>query len=426
MSKPAKNQNSHAAVGGRAKSVAKPVRPIVNAGRSVIKSRTKSRKNKPKAKIGLVCPYNICLGGGVQECVIASQAELKRRGYDVHIITPLSKEAKENPPPDTILVGTGTDVRSPFSTTAQISASINPDELEEIIESHNFDILHFHEPWVPVLSRQLLSKSTSINIATFHARMPDGVMTRAIEKVITPYTKSILKNFDSFIAVSEAAAQYVQSLTDDPIAIIPNGIDLKKYTPRKSHKLSKHKKPLIFYVGRLEGRKGVKYLIDAFAALNDTAARLVIAGDGPDRKKLESYAANYANLDIKFLGYVEDKEKIKLLREADLFSAPAVYGESFGIVLLEAMASGTPVVAGNNPGYASVLRGRGLVSLVDPKDTVQFARRLALLLYDDDLRGLWRKWALENVKQYDYAKIIDEYEKIYKKLLRQNKSNEEK
>lgn len=367
-------------------------------------------------KIGLVCPYNIAIGGGVQECVKALQRELKRRGYKTFIITPLSKEARKNPPRGTIMVGTGTDIRSPFSTTPQVSASFNNEELEQVLDDHQFDILHFHEPWVPVLSRQLLYRSNSINIATFHARMPEGVMTRTLEKVITPYTKSILKYFDAFTAVSDPAAQYVRTLTNEPIEIIPNGIDLTKFhVPRRQ---PNHESKTILFVGRLERRKGVKYLIDAFVRLGDGEAKLIIAGDGPDRRKLELYALDYPEFDIEFLGMVSEKKKIQLLREADVFSSPALFGESFGIVLLEAMATGTPVVAGTNQGYASVMQGRGLISLVDPKDSMQFARRLALFLYDRELSNLWRRWALPNVKQYDYVKIIDQYEALYKRLLK--------
>jgi len=367
-------------------------------------------------RIGLVCPYNICLGGGVQECVIAAQSELKKRGHEAHIITPLSREARENPPADTILVGAGTDVRSPFSTTAQISASINPDELEQIVEEHNFDVLHFHEPWVPVLSRQLLGKSKSINVATFHARMPDGVMTKTIEKVITPYTKSILKSFDALTAVSDAAAQYVQSLAAAPIEIIPNGIDLKKYRPKRERPSGRPR--TILYIGRLERRKGVNFLIDAFARLNDKDCQLILAGSGPDRAKLEAQADAKGLTNVTFPGYVTEKEKITLLREANVFCSPAIYGESFGIVLLEAMACGTPVVAGYNAGYASVMQGRGLISLVNPEDTEQFARRLALLLYDDELAGLWREWAVKYVKQFDYPLVVNKYEALYKRLLK--------
>lgn len=367
-------------------------------------------------RIGLVCPYNIGLGGGVQECVIAVQRELQRRGHDVHIITPMSREARDNPPKGALLVGTGTDVRSPFSTTAQVSASFNPDELEQIVNSYQFDVLHFHEPWVPVLSRQLLAKSKSINVATFHARMPDGVMTKTIERVITPYTKSVLKSFDSLTAVSDAAAQYVRSLTDAPITIIPNGIDLKKYRPMRSQ--IQRGVQTILFIGRLERRKGVNHLIDAFALLNDENCQLLIAGNGPDRQKLENQVKRRNLKNVSFLGYVSEKEKIRLLREADVFCSPAIYGESFGIVLLEAMACGTPIVAANNPGYTAVMQGRGMISLVNPEDSQQFARRLALMLYDEALAHLWRKWALQNVKQYDYPKVIDHYETLYKQLMK--------
>ena len=369
-------------------------------------------------KIGLVCPYNIGLGGGVQECVMAAQKELTKRGHTVHIITPLSREARENPPKGTILIGAGTDVRSPFSTTAQISASFNSEELERILREHNFDILHFHEPWVPVLSRQLLSKSKSINVATFHARMPDGVMTKTIETVITPYTKSILKTFDALTAVSGPAAQYVQRLTSAPVQIIPNGINLKKYRPKRT---SENTARSILFIGRLEKRKGVSLLIDAFARLNDKDTRLLIAGSGPDRDKLEDMVKSKRLHNVEFLGYITEKEKIRLLREASVFCSPAVYGESFGIVLLEAMACGAPTVAANNPGYVSVMQGRGLISLVNPEDTEQFARRLALMLYDKELASLFRKWAIKYVKQFDYITVVDEYEKLYKRLYKERK-----
>lgn len=364
--------------------------------------------------IGLVCPYNIGLGGGVQECVMAAQKELKKRGHKVYIITPRSKEVRDNPPKDTILVGSGTDVRSPFSTTAQISASMSTDELNDIITRYNFDILHFHEPWVPVLSRQLLAKSKSINVATFHARMPDGIMTKTIEMVVTPYTKSILKSFDALTAVSKPASQYASNLTNNSIQIISNGIDLKKY--HNSRNVPRSKKTIL-HIGRLEKRKGVNYLIDAFAHLNDPESRLMIVGNGPDRQKLEDQVNNLGLKNVEFLGFVPEEKKIQLLQEASVFSSAATYGESFGIVLLEAMACGTPVVAANNPGYVSVLRGRGMLALVDPLDTEQYARRLALMLYDEELRKLWQKWAYKYVKRFDYEKIIDQYESLYQGLI---------
>ncbi len=372
-------------------------------------------------KIGLVCPYNIWRGGGVQECVLAMQSELKKRGHEALIITPRSRDAHEDPPPDTILIGTGADVKSPFQTTGQFSVSMSPEDLHRILTENSFDILHFHEPGVPMMSRQLLTKSTAINIATFHALLPDSVMTRTLERMATPYAKSIIKYLDCLTAVSEPAAQYVRSVTKHPVHIIPNGIDLKKYQHRQVLKGSAPKLRVkrILYIGRLEGRKGVKHLIDAFARLDDAHTRLLIAGDGPDRQKLESYVNENGVEHVKFLGFISEKKKLRLLNRADIFCSPAIHGESFGIVLLEAMASGTVTVAGNNPGYASVMLERGALSLVNPNDTEEFARRLHLLLYDKELAALWRTWALQYVKQFDYVKVVGQYEKLYKKLLKE-------
>lgn len=363
-------------------------------------------------KVGIVCPYNIFRGGGVQECVLALQAELSARGHYARILTPQSKEARSRTLPDVIFLGGGTEVKSPFHTTAQLSASANPEALSEVLEKEKFDVLHFHEPWVPILSRQLLTKSRAVNIATFHARLPDSAMSRTIERVITPYTKSIVKYLHQLTAVSPAAAQYIQSLTPKPVTIIPNGIDLNKYQPQA--KLPDQK--TILYIGRLERRKGIKYLLQAFKLLQaqQPDIRLIIAGDGSDRAKLEAYVKDNHIANVSFLGYVDEPEKLRLLKQATLFCSPALYGESFGIVLLEAMASKVVTVAGNNPGYSSVLRERGVLSLVNPKDTLEFARRLDLLLHDAGVRQLWQVWASDYVRQFDYPKIFDQYEQLYK------------
>ncbi|MGF7229050.1 MAG: glycosyltransferase family 4 protein [Candidatus Saccharibacteria bacterium] len=371
-------------------------------------------------KIGLVFPYNIAKGGGVKEIVVAMQTELIARGHDVHIITPQPRdydpECAEHK--NLIFVGTATDFNSPLSTTIQVSAGLN-ESIDTMLAEHNFDILHFHEPWVPVLSRQILTRSNTVNVATFHAKLPENMMSRTIAKVVTPYTKSVLKYIDKFTAVSDAAAEYVCSLTDVPVAIIPNGIDLDRYkVPARRSDKRKHK--TIFYVGRLEGRKGVKYLLQAFSILQqrEPNVSLIIAGDGPDREKLEMLVDDLQIKNVTFAGYITEKEKLSYLRTADLFSVPALYGESFGIVLLEAMASGLVTVAGDNPGYASVMKGLGALSLVDPKDAEEFARRMELLLNEVELRKLWRAWAEEEITQYSYPTIVTQYEEIYQQALK--------
>jgi phosphatidylinositol alpha-mannosyltransferase len=168
-------------------------------------------------------------------------------------------------------------------------------------------------------------------------------------------------------------------------------------------------------VGRLEKRKGVKYLIKAFKVLQERMpeAQLLIGGTGPDREKLEALVSEQDIQNVQFLGYLEDAEKIRIMQKADVFCSPALYGESFGIVLLEAMACGTPVVAGANPGYQTVLQGSGAIGIVNSKDLTDFARRLEIFLKDQDIQKLWKTWAKTYVKQFDYRHIVDQYEALY-------------
>jgi len=369
-------------------------------------------------KIGLICPYDIFKNGGVQECVLALRSEYEHSGHTAFIITPRPKGIQADLADEGILlVGQSRDFKSPFHTTAQVSVTFDNTSLEELLANHNFDILHFHEPWVPIISRQIASISTAVNIGTFHAKLPDTMMSRTIEKVITPYTKSILKYVDVYTAVSDAAAEYIESLTDQRINIIANGIDINKFKPSRK---TKRKLNSILYIGRLEKRKGVKYLLDAFYELQktDNQVELIIAGDGPDREKLENYVSDYGILNVKFLGYIDEHAKIELLQETTLYCSPAVYGESFGIVLLEAMASQAVTVAGANPGYSSVLKDKGAVSLVNVKDTPEFTRRLKIMLTDKDIRNLWTRWAKSYVKDFSYEKIAKQYLDLYKSALK--------
>lgn len=371
-------------------------------------------------KIGLVCPYNITKGGGVQEIVRETKAELQRRGHVVKIITPLPRDSEIESLEDTIFVGQSTDFRSPMHTSVQISATADLEKIHDVLDEEQFDILHFHEPWIPVMSRQILQRSKAVNIATFHAKVPETLMSRTVVRVVTPYTKSVLKYLHELTAVSDAAAEYAASLTDQPITIIPNGINLHEFHKRVAQTPRDTK--TILYVGRLERRKGVRYLLQAYQLLaqNMPNVSLVIAGDGPDREKLELYAEDLQLPNVTFLGYISDELKKELLAEADVFCSPAIYGESFGIVLLEAMASGVVAVAGDNSGYEGLMQDLGAVSLVNPREPREFARRLQLLLTNEPLRKLWKKWATDYVKQFTYPAVVDQYEALYKDALKQH------
>lgn len=370
-------------------------------------------------KIGLVCPYTITKHGGVLEVILALKSGLEERGHTVKIITPKPRKHDGSEIPDVIFAGTSTDFHSPMRTTAQVSSTHDNEEIDAMLEEERFDILHFHEPWIPLLSRQLLTRSNAVNIATFHSKLPETIVSRTLIKVVQPYLKSVMKYLHVLTAVSDSGAEYAATLTDKPITIIPNGIDLTKY--RKPRSQTAEEKTILF-VGRLEPRKGVKHLLEAFQLFSqdNTDVKLIIAGDGPDREKLELLADDLKLKNIEFLGFISEELKMQLMRDATIFCSPAVFGESFGIVLLEAMATGTVCVAGNNSGYSDVMQGVGAISLVNPQDAKEFARRLELLIYEEDLRKMWQKWAREYIKQFNYPRIVDEYEELYKEALKQH------
>lgn len=375
-------------------------------------------------KVGLVCPYSINEHGGVLEVVLALKNGLEERGHQVKIITPQPRKHDGDPPKDVIFVGTSVDFRTlSFSdTTSQVSSTADNEEIDAMLAKERFDVLHFHEPWMPLLSRQLLQRSTCVNVGTFHAKVTTAMTSRAILKVVAPYLKSVLNYLHVLTAVSDSGAEYVADMTDQPITLIPNGIDLKRYRRVDDAKLPKKERPMILYIGRLENRKGARYLLQAFQlfAQDNPDVELVIVGDGPDRERLEMMVDDLKLKHVRFKGFVSEDVKKELLSMTDLFCSPALFGESFGIVLLEAMAMGAVTVAGNNSGYVDLMQGAGGISIVNPRDTEEFARRLNLLMHEQSLRQLWQKWAAEYVQQFDYPHVIEQYEALYMDALKQH------
>jgi glycosyltransferase involved in cell wall biosynthesis len=307
-------------------------------------------------KVGIVCPYNIFRPGGVQNQVEAQAAELLRRGYEVRVVTPRPQGHNERAPEGVVFVGQSARIRAPQHTLADVSA-VGGSEVEQALEAEKFDLLHIHEPLIPILAMQMLSKISCPTIGTFHAALPDTFLAQVIAGSIGPYKRQIFK-------------------------------------------------------------KGVRYLLAAWALVEKqlSEARLVIAGDGPERNMLESRTRQLKLQRVQFLGRVTDEEKRELLRRCSVYTSPALYGESFGIVLLEAMAAGAVTVAGSNPGYESVLTGTGRLSLVDSKASSELARRLVLLMSDQPLRKAWQSWAKREVLRYDFGSVVDAYEQLYQRL----------
>lgn len=365
-------------------------------------------------KIAIVCPYNLDIPGGVQEHVKAEASELRKRGHEVLIVT--SRPRRRTTPADkgVYYIGQLARVRTPTHTTADVSGTTDTTLIDDFFELVKPDIVHIHEPIVPILGRQILAVANCPVVGTYHAARPENVMGRGFVSSFMPYARSIAKQLTRITVVSSAATMLLQDEDVEP-KVIPNGVNLKQYKPLKQ----KRDPNSVLFVGRLEKRKGVYELLDAFLELKklNPKARLDIVGGGPLWKRLHDRVEELELEDVKFHGFVQGPEKRRLMSRCGVFTSPALYGESFGIVLVEAMAMGAPVVAGNNPGYATVMKDRGAISLVDPTDPVAFASRLNLFMTDTQITELWKKWAKQSIKEYDWPKVVDKYEELFKKLV---------
>ena len=383
-------------------------------------------------KIALVCPYDmIGHAGGVQQIVMHQAEGLRARGHKVKIITPRPFRASETPPTDYIFLGNSRKLKAGLATAGDIGFEIDGSEIEEVLEREKFDVINFHEPWLPMLARQIIMRSSAAHVGTFHANLSDSVAGKSLASMFTPYGRGILEKIDLVTAVSPAASKILTERGPDNylvknIKYIPNGIDLPRYVSAPPNAVRNPKLKTILYVGRLEGRKGIKYLLKAFAELSARRddVQLFIAGKGPDEKKLRDYVRDNDIPRVTFIGYIDDDDKIYHLHRANVFCAPAHRGESFGIVLLEAMAAMCPTVAGDNAGYSSVMTGTGAISLVNPLDTIDFSRRLEIMLYDENIRKVWLNWAQKYVKAFDWHPIIKQYEDAYKEAIKLHAKNQ--
>ncbi len=374
-------------------------------------------------KIGLVCPYNMFEHqGGVQQLVAHLAEGLIKKGHQVKVITPRPAKYNDNAPKDYILLGTSRRISAGMATSGDVTYDLDPTDVKNLLDTEKFDVINFHEPWAPMLARQILLKSTAAHVGTFHANLNDSAAGRSFVNVFLPYGRGIGDKMHVLTAVSDASAAVLKNKGAGlekvrNIRYIPNGIDTKLYkVPKKRVALSGKGTKSILYVGRLERRKGVELLIKAFAVLQREMpeVHLIIAGEGNRRTYLEQLTHTLKLEHVQFVGYVSDEHKRYLMGNADLLCSPAMFGESFGIVLVEGMAMGTPTIGGNNNGYASVLCGHGRLGLVDAEASLDFANRMAIFLSDQAIRKIWREWASSEVKKYDYNRVVEQYELAYR------------
>ncbi len=324
-------------------------------------------------RVLLVSPYSLSAFGGVQGQVLGLARSLRELGVDARVVAPC-----DGPPPERGIVTVGPSTN--FSSNGSIApiAGGKPVarrtlEARRVMEP---DVIHLHEPLVPGPTQALLLGADEPLVGTFHASY-SGRMNRWYA-MFRPPLKRWVSRLTIRTAVSEDAAAHAQTSFGGDFDIVPNGVDVPhfaKATPWPTDR------PAVLFVGRHEPRKGLGVLLDAFADLEGDAV-LWVAGDGPETDALRR--RNIPN--VEWLGRISEDEKARRLRGATLFCAPALGGESFGIVLLEAMAASTPVVASDIDGFHNVARAERDAVLVEPGDAGALRGALRHVLDDPTRR----------------------------------------
>jgi phosphatidylinositol alpha-mannosyltransferase len=366
-------------------------------------------------KIGLVTPYVYPLPGGVNEHVRFLYEVLRVHGHDVRIITS-SHGLQRSSEGDVIRIGKGFSVPSNGSVGTITVSPRYVSQVKRVLDEECFDVLHFHEPFVPFLSLIVLRQSTSVNIATFHAYAGFSPAMELGKRMLPGYAGRL----HGRIAVSAAARHFIDRFFPGDYKIIPNGVNVGRYRRAVPVARWQDGTPNVLFVGRLEDRKGLPHLLKAFRQLrkNGIEARLLIVGAGPQEREARRYVLTRGLQNVYFLGRVSDAEKAQLFKTADVFVSPATGRESFGIVLLEAMAAGAPIVCSDIHGYKGVVQRNAQALLVPPRDSKGLATAIEQVLTDADLRVRLRASGLERVEQFSWEHVTQKVEDYYGFVIR--------
>lgn len=367
-------------------------------------------------KIAFVLDDSLDNPDGVQQYVIGLGEQFSKLGHEIYYLVgetkrqdipnvyPLSKNMRIN--------FNGNVVGTPMPA--------NKLQIRQLLDRLNIDVLHVQMPYSPLLAGRVIkaaSNGTAI-VGTFHI-FPNTSFESTMNKLLKLINRRTLKRFDHIVAVSGAAAKTAGLINQSRLSIIPNHVDLKKY--REAAVNDKAPGSLIF-LGRLVARKGCQLLLSAIAMLKHqgrlpAGVRLTVAGDGPQRKKLENFVNEQKlNSVVTFQGFVTELQKAVLLGSAEIAVFPSTGGESFGIVLLEAMAGGAVILAGKNPGYAEVM-DYSKQQLFNPYDPNELADKLEALISSRSRRQEFRLKQSDKVEDFDIRNIAVRVEAVYKAAL---------
>lgn len=347
--------------------------------------------------------------------------EFRERGHEVHVVAPSSDG---DPEPgdfdDPFMHRIGRVVPIPANgSVARITLSLRSYlQAKALLRAHRFDLIHLHEPLMPALPLTVLRHSDSTNIGTFHAFNTTGLNYFYGKAIVQPFFKKL----HGHIAVSPAARDYVSTYFRGDYRVIPNGIEFQRFNrPLPPIERFNDGRPNVLFVGRLEKRKGLRFLLRAWQQVREgvPAARLIVVGRGRPLEGYRRFALRQGWLDddVHFAGFVTDDDLPRYYQSAAVFCAPNTGQESFGIVLLEAMAAGTPIVASDIPGFRSVVSHGQDGLLVTPKDSAALAESIGALLQNPGLRDGMRQAGRRKAEQFDWVHIADDVMAYYVEIL---------
>jgi phosphatidylinositol alpha-mannosyltransferase len=355
-------------------------------------------------RVALVCPYSLSVDGGVQLQVLALARALRARGVDARVVAP-----SDGPPPEPGITSLGPTRGFPSNgSIAPITASkVVASRVLEALRSFRPDVLHLHEPLSPGANTAALLASDIPAVGTFHASFPGR--NGWYDAFRLPLRK-LIERLAIRTAVSAEAQRNVETTFGASCEILPNGVDVDAFAAAEPWPAPR---PAVVFIGRHEPRKGLGVLLDAFAGLGDEHD-LWVAGQGPQTEELATRKIR----GVQWLGRVSEPEKRRRLRGATVACFPSTEGESFGVVLLEAMAAGTPIVASDLAGYSHVARTDREALLVEPGDPTALRDALGRVLADQGLRESLVAAGRARAGEFSMARLAEAFLERYESLAR--------
>jgi len=362
-----------------------------------------------KLQIGIVCPYGWDTPGGVQIHIKELTEWLIEKGHSVSVLAPVSDESGSIEP---WVVSAGRPISIPYNGAVAkvIFGPLASSRVKQWIANGNFDLLHLHEPAIPSLSLLAGWAGDGPMVATFHAATNSQKIANAIGTMLDP----LIERITAKIAVSEIARETLKDRFATEAVVIPNGIDSSKFVeigPRAEWALPN----TIGFIGRFdEPRKGLSVLLGAIPEIVAQVPnlRILVAGPG-DVEDFRKQVPPQLRDRITFLGRISELEKAQFFKSISLYIAPNTGGESFGIILAEAMAAGTPIVASNLPAFVNLLDGGSSGELFESENSIDLASAVIKLLGDESLRLNVANAGREKARIFDWATVGEQVLSVY-------------